>query len=243
MRSTQFKHEQNVANMDEMITRVQTFGEKYQPSRDALLISNLTKIKVDGESSITDTHTASAQLQFAVSARKTLYKGFNAFVTRIINALKASGVSKEVYDQAQIIIRDLRAQRASDKTESTETTETAAESESRSVTLHLSAYDRKASNFNRLTVFLKEIPGYKPNESDLTVEAITAKSAEYKNANVAIRTAAVEVDSHTNNRDKILYEDENGLVDVGLAVKSYVKSVFGAGSPQYKAISNISFIK
>jgi len=39
----------------------------------------------------------------------------------------------------------------------------------------------------------------------------------------------------------LLYTEGSGLVDVALAAKLYVKSVFGATSPQYKQISNIPF--
>ncbi|MDP4269749.1 MAG: hypothetical protein Q8909_06455 [Bacteroidota bacterium] len=243
MRSTQFKHEQNVTNMDEMITRVQTFGEKYQPSRAALLIPNLTKIKDDGGVCIEETHTATVLMNNAISFRKTLYSDFDKYVTRINNAVKVSGASNEVIDQFQNIVRELRSQRSTDKPENTDTTENENDPVNRSVTLHLAAYDRKASNFNRLVVFLKEIPEYKPNEPDLTIEAISAKSVEYKNANLAITSASVLVDTHTNKRDQVLYEEGVGLVDVGLAVKNYVKSAFGAGSAQYKAVSNISFNK
>ncbi|WP_243345501.1 hypothetical protein [Parabacteroides sp. FAFU027] len=243
MRSSQFKHEQNVTSMEEMISRVETFGEKYQPSRSVLLISNLSKLKEDGGVCIEETHTATVLMNNAISFRKTLYGGFDKYVTRINNAVKVSGASNEVVDQFQSIIRELRSQRSSEKPDNTESAENATDPESKSNTLHLAAYDRKASNFNRLVVFLKEIPEYKPNEPDLTIEAISAKSVEYKNANLAITSASVLVDTHTNKRDQVLYEDGIGLVDVGLAVKNYVKSAFGAGSAQYKAVSNISFNK
>lgn len=44
-----------------------------------------------------------------------------------------------------------------------------------------------------------------------------------------------------NTRNEILYKENNGLVDVANAAKMYVKSVFGATSPQYKQVSTLKF--
>jgi hypothetical protein len=44
-------------------------------------------------------------------------------------------------------------------------------------------------------------------------------------------------------RNTLLYTKNTGLVDVALGVKLYVKSAFGATSPEYKSISDIQFTK
>jgi hypothetical protein len=38
-----------------------------------------------------------------------------------------------------------------------------------------------------------------------------------------------------------LYADGTGLVDLALLVKKYIKSLFGADSPQYEQISGLKF--
>lgn len=42
-------------------------------------------------------------------------------------------------------------------------------------------------------------------------------------------------------RNEVLYKQNTGIVDITVDVKNYVKSVFGATSPQYKLISNLKF--
>ena len=42
-------------------------------------------------------------------------------------------------------------------------------------------------------------------------------------------------------RNKKLYNAETGLVARAQLVKNYVKSVFGASSPEYKLINKLSF--
>lgn len=42
-------------------------------------------------------------------------------------------------------------------------------------------------------------------------------------------------------RNEILYKLDTGLTDTALAVKNYIKAVFGATSPQYKQVSSLKF--
>lgn len=45
------------------------------------------------------------------------------------------------------------------------------------------------------------------------------------------------------NRNVILYKPDTGVVVVAIAVKTYIKAVFGATSPQYKQVSGVEFQK
>ena len=40
-----------------------------------------------------------------------------------------------------------------------------------------------------------------------------------------------------------MYKDNVGLVDVATDVKTYIKSVYGATSPQFKSVSSLKFTK
>jgi len=90
---------------------------------------------------------------------------------------------------------------------------------------------------------LSIIPEYKPNETDLTIVALNARLASQKTSNAAYHTADAALDATRITRNALLYADGTGLVDIALAVKVYVKSAFGATSPQYKQISDIVFTK
>jgi hypothetical protein len=45
------------------------------------------------------------------------------------------------------------------------------------------------------------------------------------------------------DRDEALYATDTGLLDVTQDVKQYVKSFFGASSPQYKQVSGLKFTR
>ena len=60
-------------------------------------------------------------------------------------------------------------------------------------------------------------------------------------------TAVVNADVPLNNariaRNNLLYKDSVGLVDTTTSIKTYIKSVYEASSPQFKAISKLEFKK
>lgn len=52
----------------------------------------------------------------------------------------------------------------------------------------------------------------------------------------------MDFQSHTTyTRNVLLYKEITGITDVANAVKVYIKSVFGATSPQYKQVSSLKF--
>ena len=87
------------------------------------------------------------------------------------------------------------------------------------------SFDNRIGNMYKLIQLLASQTGYTPNETDLKVTTLTPLS----NARIA--------------RNTLLYATWTGLVDLAGEVKSYVKSVFGGTSPQYKQVSGLKFTK
>ena len=62
-----------------------------------------------------------------------------------------------------------------------------------------------------------------------------------KSTNTDLINAYTNWSNSRIQRDTILYNPLTGLVQTALEVKKYVKSVFGATSPQYKQVSSLVF--
>lgn len=92
-------------------------------------------------------------------------------------------------------------------------------------------------------MLLSSVPFYNPNEEELKIETLKALYNELKEKNTDVLLATVQLDTTRIARNKILYDENTGLVDIALDSKTYIKSVFGATSPQYKQISKLSFIR
>ncbi|MGE0076603.1 MAG: hypothetical protein AB7S48_01960 [Bacteroidales bacterium] len=103
------------------------------------------------------------------------------------------------------------------------------------------SYDSRLDNFDRLIKLLSSITAYAPNETDLKVESLTALYNDLKTKNMAVLNAETPLTIARLSRNEVLYKTNVGIVDISVDVKNYVKSVFGATSPQYKLISNLKF--
>ena len=67
----------------------------------------------------------------------------------------------------------------------------------------------------------------------------------YKDSLISSTQAVDQTEAELNNklieRDNILYMDGTGLYSIAQNVKKYVKSLYGAGSPEYINVSSIEF--
>ena len=235
-------HEQNVTNLNMVTSCITTFGTQYNPSVNALTIPELTKLYQRGLAANTAVDVAEVATKNARAARSNKFDGIDPKVTRIANAVRICGATPQIVDQVETIVRELRAKRATDKlTDEEIAAEKAKGNEVKQVTSHQSTYDRKVVNFGKLAQLLPTIPQYKPNEPELTAETIKSDYTELKSLNDEVVTAIARNEAADIARCEVLEADNTGLVDIALAAKQYVKSAFGATSPQYKQISNIPF--
>jgi hypothetical protein len=82
---------------------------------------------------------------------------------------------------------------------------------------------------------------YTPNEADLSVSGLNTLLTSMQTANSGVINAYTAFSNSRIVRDKTLYDESTGLVTAAAEVKKYVKSLFGASSPQYKQVSKLQF--
>jgi hypothetical protein len=237
-------HEQNVINFERLKAMVITFGAVYNPPKRALTIPGLTELLEKGKLEISAVNTAEVGDKNAVADRTLLFSDFDNTITRVINALRISGVSATTLAQAEALVRDLRGKRATGILSEEElAAEKAKGNDVKQVTVHNASIDSKVENFSKLILLLESIPEYKPNETELTIETLKAKLAGIKTKITTSFDTDATLDAARLSRNDVLYADKTGLVDTAQEVKLYTKSLFGATSPQYKQISSITFTK
>ena len=237
-------HAKNVTNLESLITSIIALETSYNPSRDSIKLTSLQTLLTASTESLNAVNIAQAAYSNAVAARKVAFEPFSKLITRVMNSLKASGASTQVVQSARTIVRKLQGRRASAKI--TEEEKKALEAEGKEVN-QISAsqmsFDNRIENFDRLIMLLSSIPLYNPNEAELKVEALKALHNQLKEKNTEVILPIVQLSNSRIARNKILYNENTGLVDVALDSKTYIKSIFGATSPQYKQISKLRFIR
>ena len=103
------------------------------------------------------------------------------------------------------------------------------------------SYDKLIDHFAQLIATLTAEPKYLPNENELKVATLNTMLTDLRTKNTAVINATTALSNARIARDKTLYAEITGLIDVALDVKQYVKSLFGANSPQYKQVSALKF--
>ena len=235
-------HAINVANFEKLISYLMGYGTRYNPSKDLIKISNLQNVLTLTKGALDSVSMAQSAYAGAVAARKIVFEPLNKYATRILNALRASGSSEQIDASAQSLVHKIQGVRASAKKSDEE--KKALEAEGKEVTEISSAqtsFDNRLANFDKLVKLLATIPEYAPNEEDLKVATLTTYCTSLGNKNQEVIAAETALSNARIARNKVLYEANTGMTDVVADVKSYVKSVFEASSPEYKQISKLSF--
>ena len=235
-------HAKNMANLESLISSIITFGDKYNPAKESIKLDALQNLLIEAKDSFSALKDARSAYRITVDMREMAFVPVNKLITRINNALKASSSATHMDESVQIIIRKLQGRRASAKL--TEEEKRALEAEGKEVTqnsVSQMSYDFRLENFEELISILSKIPEYTPNEMELKLESLKTLYAELKTKNSEVITANTQLGNVRSKRNALLYEPINGLVDRASDTKSYLKSLFGTTSPEYKQVSKLSF--
>lgn len=235
-------HAKNVANFEDLISFCNGYGASYNPSKEALKIPNLQTQLTTSQNVLKDVKTTQTAFNNATNSRMDAFKPLKSLATKIINALDATDASAETVKDARSINRKLQGQRATPKASPAQPPAGGdAAPPDKTISSSQQSYDQQIEHFDKLIELLASDSNYKPNEADLTLSAIHVKLTALKTANTAV------VDTYTNwsnsriARRTILYNPLTGLVNAAFDVKKYVKSIYGATSPQYKQVSKLEF--
>jgi hypothetical protein len=95
-----------------------------------------------------------------------------------------------------------------------------------------------------LLAFITGVTIYATNVVDLTVAGITTFVNALKANNDAVTALTPAVNNARENRDSLINAPVTGMIDVALASKKYVYSVFaGPRSAQGKQVSGLAFTR
>lgn len=237
-------HNRNAVNYDKLIINCTSYGVTYNPSKAALKIAAMQAQSTAAKNSLTTVSALTPAYKNAVTARITAFKPLDKLITRANNALKSSETTKEVIESAQTIVRKLQGRRATPK-KTEEQKKVAADAGKEIVEISTSqmSYDSRIDNLDKLIKLFSSVAAYAPNEAELKIAALTALYTDLKAKNMAVVNAETPLSNARIARNTTMYKDDIGLVDVANDVKTYIKSVFGATSPQYKQVSSLKFTK
>lgn len=240
--TTETGHAKNVAHLDELISFVLGYGTDYNPSKLSIKSDALQTLSGYAKKAIDGVNAALPAYSNAVAAREAAFAPLSKLVTRVLNALKATDTTNQVDESANTFARKIQGKRAtSKKTEAEKKAEVDAGKEVVEISSSQMSYDSRLDNFDKFIKLLTSVSLYAPNEEDLKVTALTALYNDLKTKNSTVVSATTPLSNARISRNDVLYKANTGLVDTAMDAKTYIKSLFGATSPQFKQVSKLEF--
>jgi hypothetical protein len=230
-------HAKNVANFQDLIEFVIGYDTNYNPSKNSLKLAELNALKKEAEIKLAEVITKNTDYNGKVNERFLAFSNLRSLSTRLVNALQTTEATKQTIDDAKGFNRKIQGKKASKPEVSSDPNAPAP----KTISSSQQSFDQLIQHLSALKEVLKSEPSFTPNETDLQVTALEAKINDLTQKNTSVATAYTSVSNSRINRNKTLYTKENNLVETASEVKKYVKSVFGAKSPEFAQISGLNF--
>ena len=230
-------HAKNVANFQDLIEFVTGYGATYNPSKNALKLPQLIALKASADATLADVITKNTNYNNKVNERITAFSGLKSLSTRLVNALQTTDATTETIGNAKTFNRKMQGKKASSSQTPTDPNTPAPTT----ISTSQQSYDQLIQHLAGLTSVLEAETSYTPNETDLQVATLQTKIVDLTAKNTAVATAYASISNSRIARNETLYSSSTGLVETANEVKKYIKSVFGASSPQFAQVKGIQF--
>ena len=230
-------HAKNVANFQDLIEFVTGYGTTYNPSKNALKLPQLIALKASADATLADVITINTNYNNKVNERISAFSGLKSLSTRLVNALQTTNATTETIGNAKTFNRKMQGKKASSSQTPTDPNTPAPTT----ISTSQQSYDQLIQHLAGLTSILEAETSYTPNETDLQVATLQTKIADLTAKNTAVATAYASISNSRIARNETLYSSSTGLVETANEVKKYIKSVFGASSPQFAQVKGIQF--
>lgn len=249
MATNESGHAKNVANFEQIISYCVGYGANYNPSKANLKLTALQTQLASCSANIDSVTSSNVGYNNAVNARTQAFQGLRKLCTRIVNSLDATDASPETVKNAKSINIKVQGRGGAKLTKADAgKAEQLDENDPvidipKTISTSQQSYSNLTEHFSRMIATLSAEPTYLPNESQLQVTTLNTQLTTLKNANTGVINAYTTLSNARLSRNESLYNPINGLVQVAKEIKMYVKSLYGAQSPEFKQVSAINFTK
>ena len=228
-------HAKNVANLQKLTEQV-TVYTLYNPPIESLTVPNLQTLYTTSSTKLNEVEEKRNANKNAIALRQSAFENLKPTSTKIINHLDILGLLQGTLDQAKSLNRLIQGGQKKTTTPPEEGKEIP-----KTISTSRQSYTQQTENFGILLQLLATIPTYAPNEDDLKLVNLNIYKDTLVSSTQAVDQTEAELNLKLIERDNILYADGTGLYSIAQNVKKYVKSIYGATSPEYANVSDIEF--
>ncbi|MBP9663849.1 MAG: hypothetical protein KBD94_04460 [Pyrinomonadaceae bacterium] len=231
-------HARNVANFDTLIAFCEGYGGDYKPTNTLIEIPALQTLLAQAQAALDDVQAKLAPWKNKVADRENVYEGIRPLTTQVLAAFDACGAAENKVDNMKTFQRQVHGARAKALPPDDPSTP---EDESKGNSVSHQSYVQVAEAFSQMIQIAQAEPLYHPNETPLQVATLQTRLTAMETANTDVTDSAVPLSNSRIDRNDVLYDSADNLCDRAGLVKKYVKSLYGASSPQYEQVSGLEF--
>jgi len=228
-------HAKNVANLQKLTEQVSVYT-LYNPPVASLAVANLQTLYTTAVAKLSEVEEKRNANKNAIALRQVAFENLKPTCTRILSLLEILGLPQGTIDQARTLNRTIQGGQKKPKA----TTEEGGEPP-KTISISRQSYTQQAENFGILLQLLATIPTYTPNEEDLKLTNLNTYKDSLVSTTQPVDQTEAELNVKLTERDQILYAEETGLYTIAQNVKKYVKTIYGATSPEFETVSAIKF--
>jgi hypothetical protein len=232
-------HAKNVANLQSLIAFATAYGASYNPSKNALKLPQLTALATATQASLGDVVAKNTAFNNKTNERAEAFSNLKPLATRVVNALQITDATTNKIDDAKGFNQKLQGP----KSKKSETLTDSNAEAPKTISTSQQSFDQQIQHWAGLISVVQSETSYAPNETDLKVAALTAKQTDLTAKNNAVATAYTAISNSRIARNTLFYKEETGLLDIVADVKKYIKSIYGATSPQFAQVKGLKFTK
>ena len=232
--SSETGHNKNVANFSSAYQIFEEMGGLYNPSNGNLKLAILDPIKTNLSGVITVLNEKKPVYKNVVAERELEIAPLGKLTTRSLNFAKSCEISttdqENLQSQAKKIRGDSKAKVVNPDT-----------AEGDAISTSQMSYDSRIANLDTYTSQLESHPEYVPNETDIQIVSLRAYHQRLKTLSTEVNSAGNALITARKNRNDILYNNPQNIIQIIKEIKAYLKSLGTAGEPYLKALIKLKF--
>lgn len=229
-------HAVNIANFKVLIERCNEFGSAYNPSNSDISITEMTSKHENADTLHKDYITALEETKLPINDREILFIELAKLVVRTYNLYLSTRTSDQMKKDAKgymlkITGRNVKVPKLED----------GVTPDPNHISNSQKSFVQRAYNFDKLVKLYKMDALYNPNEASIQITTLETWVENLQLANGKVDAVVANAIIKRTKRDHALYDFGTGLIDLALASKKYVKSVYGGKSPEAESVNGIKF--
>ncbi len=234
-------HVKNVQAFGKLTGICTGYGGNYNPGQQNLQVNAMITLLNSAQQAMQDVNEAQTFYDNATNHRRLGFKGIRRFSSNVNNILKACGAHELTRNDVSSSVRKIWGVRRTQRKANAEIKPE--EIKAGSSFIYGLNYASLANYFAQLVSTVSAEPKYRPNEPEYSVEGLKQKLAELHELNELVAQAEIRLATARRNRNELFYIREDSLFYTALAVKHYVRGVFGYKSAQHLETQRLHFSK